>query len=411
MASPDNPGEAEPETLTLLVTDRGDGTLAVRSSPGTEDEFFRFRELIKGIPGRRWNPTEKVWLIPRETDHLEKLWSAFPGSRMVVPPPRKPWPTSSSTSAPASAGPGEGLITPDLRTRYLESLAARHYSPRTRKAYVQWLDRFTVYLAPRLPIHGSESDINAFLTHLAVKEDVSASTQNQALAALLFLFRQLLGRSVGELGEVIRAKKNRRLPVVLDRDEVRAILSHLTGTNLLIAKVLYGTGLRISECLSLRVQDLDFDRHQVVVRGGKGDKDRVTMLPSTLVPLLRDHLTRVRSVHLDDLADGWGRVELPGNLGQKYPNAGTEWSWQWVWPQDRRWANPATLQQGRHHMDESILQRAVREAVIRSGTLKHVSCHTFRHSFATHLLESGYDIRTVQELLGHADLKNTIIVI
>jgi integron integrase len=190
---------------------------------------------------------------------------------------------------------------------------------------------------------------------------------------------------------------------------VRAVLSRLRGESLLAASLLYGTGMRLSECLGLRTQDIDFERHEILIRGGKGAKDRAALLPESLLASLREHLGRVRKIHEQDLAEGWGRVALPGALGMKYPEASAEWAWQWVFPQERRWKDPSTGTQGRHHMDESILQRAVHEAVVGSGISKRASCHTFRHSFATHLLESGYDIRTVQELLGHSDLKTTMI--
>ncbi len=293
--------------------------------------------------------------------------------------------------------------------RLKEALDSLHYSPRTKEAYVHWVRRFLALHPEGLPTIMAEGAINSFLTRLAVKENVSASTQNQALAALLFLYRSVLGRPVGDLGGVIRAKKPVRLPVVMSRDEVRAVLAHLTGDIWLAAKLMYGTGLRLSECLGLRVQDIDFDRNEVMVRSGKGAKDRSTMLPEALKAPLREHLRVVKRIYDRDLADGFGRVSLPDALLLKYPNAGSEWPWQWVFPQERRWRNPETGAQGRHHMDESILQRAVHEAVLKAGIAKRVSCHTFRHSFATHLIENGYDIRTVQELLGHSDVKTTQI--
>ena len=267
-----------------------------------------------------------------------------------------------------------------------EALRSRHYSPRTEQAYCMWVKRFILFHDVRHPAEMGEREINAFLTHLAVKEKVSASTQNQALAALLFLYRNVIGREVGELGEVVRARRRRRLPVVMSRKEVKAVLANLTGDKWLMASLMYGAGLRLMECLRLRVQDLDFARSEIVVR-------------------------KVRAVHRQDLADGWGRVPLPGALGRKYPNASSDWRWQWVFPQAGRWINPATKQQGRHHVDPSLVQRAVREAVARAGLAKRVTCHTFRHSFATHLLQAGYDIRTVQELLGHSDVKTTMVYI
>ena len=254
-----------------------------------------------------------------------------------------------------------------------------------------------------------EPEINAFLTHLAVKEKVSASTQNQALSSLLFLYRHVLGREVGDLGDVIRARKPSRLPVVMTREEVKAVLANLSGDKWLMASLMYGAGLRLMECLRLRVQDLDFSRNEILVRDGKGAKDRITMLPKSLKMPLQEHLKQVKTIHERDLTEGWGRVLLPGALDRKYPNAPKEWRWQWVFPQENRWKNTKTSEEGRHHVHETILQRAVHEAVRKSGVIKHVGCHTFRHSFATHLLEAGYDIRTIQELLGHKDVSTTMI--
>ncbi|SIQ02019.1 integron integrase [Alkalispirochaeta americana] len=251
--------------------------------------------------------------------------------------------------------------------------------------------------------------MNAFLTHLAVQKKVSASTQNQALSALLFFFRHVLEREIGDLGSVVRAQKPQRLPIVMSKSEVKTVLAMLSGDMWLLAALMYGTGLRLAESIGLRVQDIDMARREILVRNGKGAKDRVTMLPESLISPLNKQIARVETLHNQDLADGWGRVALPEALKRKYPRADQEIYWQWVFPQRRRWRNSATGEEGRHHLDPSLVQRAVKQAVIASGLKKRISCHTFRHSFATHLLENGYDIRTVQELLGHSDVKTTMI--
>jgi integron integrase len=252
-------------------------------------------------------------------------------------------------------------------------------------------------------------EVNEFLTSLAVEEKVSASTQNQALAAVLFLYRHVLGVEMGDLGDVVRARKSHHVPIVMTRAEARAVLASMGGETRLMASLLYGSGLRLSECLCLRVQDLDLEGGEIIVFNGKGNKDRVTVLPEGLKDPLRAHLGNVRAIHQQDLKDGWGRVQVPEALQRKYPNAAADWRWQWVFPQRYRWKNVETGEQGRHHMDESILQRAVKDAARAAGIPKRVGCHTFRHSFATHLLESGYDIRTIQELLGHKSVNTTMI--
>lgn len=299
-----------------------------------------------------------------------------------------------------------------LLTQMRAELRARHYSPRTERAYCMWVRRYVRFHGLRHPAEMAEPEINAFVTHLAVREHVSASTQTQALSALLFLYRHVLHRQVGELHDLVRARKPPHLPVVLSRDEVVAVLHELDREDRqtwLIASLLYGGGLRLSECLRLRVLDLDLARGQLIVRSGKGDKDRATTLPQALVPDLREQLRRAHLVHQRDLADGWGAVELPAALERKYPRAPWEWRWQWVFPQQRRWTDARTGRQGRHHVHPTVVQRAVRDSVRRAGIPKHATCHTLRHSFATHLLESGHDIRTIQELLGHKDVGTTMI--
>jgi integron integrase len=255
-----------------------------------------------------------------------------------------------------------------------------------------WTRRFVQFHGMRHPAELAEPEVNAFLTHLAEVRKVSASTQNQALSAILFLYGKVIGRGLGDLGPLVRARRPSRLPVVLTRTEVRAVLRHLEGDVGLVAQLLYGAGLRLPECLRLRVQNVDLGGRTIHLRDGKGRKDRRTMVPAALVEPTRIHLDRVRSLHERDLGEGWGKVWLPDALARKYPGAPTDWRWQWVFPQRRRWKNRATGEQGRHHLDPSVVQRAVKRAVDRSGVPKAASCHTFRHSFATHLLESGYDI-------------------
>lgn len=295
-----------------------------------------------------------------------------------------------------------------LIQRYREELQVRHYARRTVTTYEQWLRRFLRFHGLRHPRQMGSAEVNAFLSHLAVDLQVSPSTQNQALAALLFLYRELLDRDL-ELEGVVRARTRRRLPVVLTRQEVRAVLQRLDGVEALVAELLYGSGLRLMEALRLRVHDLDLSRQELTVRDGKGGKDRRTLLPLRVAEQLRFHLAEVRTIHQRDLADGWGRVQLPHALARKYPNAPVEWGWQWAFPQHSRWCNPATGEQGRHHLDPSLIQKAVRQAVLAAGISKPATCHSLRHSFATHLLERGQDIRTIQELLGHSDLKTTMI--
>ncbi|MFT5461063.1 MAG: integron integrase [Myxococcota bacterium] len=289
------------------------------------------------------------------------------------------------------------------------AIRVRQYSPRTEEAYVSWIRRFILYHGKRHPREMGHAECTAFLSHLATDRQVAASTQNQALAALLFLYRHVLGAELPWLNDLVRPKKRKRLPVVLTRDEVARVIGKLSGTRRLQASLLYGSGVRLLECLSLRVKDVDMARHTLLVRAGKGDKDRRTILPATLVAPLRAHLRQVRRQHVADQAKGAGWVELPGALRRKYPNAGQEWPWQWVFPATRLYHHRETGQRRRHHLHETVLQRAVRQAVLRADIGKRASCHTFRHSFATHLVENGYDIRTVQELLGHNSVETTMI--
>jgi integron integrase len=296
-----------------------------------------------------------------------------------------------------------------LLDRVRHALQARHGSRRTEKAYVAWIRRYILFHGKRHPADMGAAEITQFLTSLAVEGNVAASTQNQALSALLFLYRHVLEQELPWLEGVVRAKRGERLPVVLSRDEVRAILRELQGPPRLMAILLYGAGLRLLECARLRVKDVDFAANQIVVRAGKGDRDRMTMLPVAVKADLARHLEFVKAQHATDLQRGAGWVELPWALARKYPNAGREWAWEWVFPATRIYVDRVTGQRRRHHLHESVLQRAVRDGVRRAGVAKRATCHTFRHSFATHLLEDGHDIRTVQELLGHRDVSTTMI--
>jgi integron integrase len=288
-------------------------------------------------------------------------------------------------------------------------LRVRHRSRRTEEAYVLWIRRFIVFHGTRHPRDLGAADVASFLSALAVRDQVSASTQNQALCAILFLYDHVLATPLGQVPEIARAAVRPRLPVVLTREEVRALLRKMDGTPRLVARLLYGSGLRLLEALALRVKDIDVARHQIIVRSGKGDKDRVTSLPLSARSDLDAHLERVRALHARDLAAGLGRVVLPDALARKYPNASREWAWQFVFPaaricRDERWGPPT-----RYHLHESVIQRAIKDALLSAGLNKRASAHTLRHSFATHLLEDGYDIRTVQQLLGHADVSTTMI--
>ena len=297
---------------------------------------------------------------------------------------------------------------PRLLDRVRAALRARHYSYRTEQAYVGWIRRFILFHGKRHPKDMGDVEINTFLSHLATEGHVAASTQNQALAALLFLYQDVLRMRVPWLECLVRARKPERLPVVLSRDEVRAVLARLDGTPRLVAELLYGTGMRLLEGLRVRVQDLDFGLNQILVRDGKGGKDRRTMLPAALREPLDRHLEEVRKAYEADAADGVG-VTLPGGLARKYPNAPREWPWWYVFPATSRGRDRETGAPFRHHLHESVVQRAMRDVVKVSGIPKRATSHTLRHSFATHLLEDGYDIRTIQELLGHSDVATTMI--
>lgn len=298
---------------------------------------------------------------------------------------------------------------PRLLGQMRERIRLKHYSIRTERVYCEWVKRFIRFHQYRHPLDMGAPEIEAFLTELAVKRNVSASTQNQALSALLFLYKEVLVVDLPWLADVVRAKKPQRLPVVLTIEEVRSILALLEGGPWLVCSLLYGTGMRLMEVLRLRIKDVDFTRHEILIRDGKGMKDRITMLPRSMVQPLRQHLAVVQAVHRAELEQARGDVWLPFALARKYPKAPWEWGWQYVFPAAGLSVDPRSGAVRRHHLDEKRIQRAFKRAVIESGIIKPATPHTLRHSFATHLLEAGQDIRTVQELLGHTDVKTTMI--
>jgi integron integrase len=311
-------------------------------------------------------------------------------------PPTAPW-------LPPAGGP------PRLLDRVREAIRARHYSLRTEEAYVAWIRRFILFHGKRHPLEMGEMEINAFVSALAVEGHVSASTQTQALSAVLFLYRHVLRKELPRLDAIIRAKRSERLPTVLTRPEVRSILGRMHGTPKLVATILYGTGVRLLESLRLRVKDLEFGNNRILVRDAKGHRDRVVPFPAVVRAALPNWLSRVRRIHTADVEQGFGSVFMPDAIARKYPGADREWGWQYVFPAEHLSLDPRTRIQRRHHLHESVIQRAVRQATNDLGISRRIGCHTFRHSFATHLLEEGYDIRTIQELLGHRHVKTTMI--
>lgn len=298
---------------------------------------------------------------------------------------------------------------PKLLDQVRDRIRRKHYSLRTESAYIHWIKRFIYFHGKRHPRELGASEVERFLTHLAVAGRVSASTQNQAMSALLFLYKEVLGQTLPWLDNVESARRPKRLPVVLTREEVNDLLIRVEGTRGLMLRLIYGTGMRIMECLRLRVKDVDFARGEIIIREGKGSKDRVTMLPASLVEPLTRHLARVKRLHESDLRSGHGDVYLPYALARKYPNAGREWAWQYVFPSSRLAIDPRSGITRRWHAHEANIQRAMRQALREAGINKPATPHTLRHSFATHLLQSGYDIRTVQELLGHNNVSTTMI--
>ncbi|MCR5318939.1 MAG: integron integrase [Treponema sp.] len=382
--------------MTITIRSANDATIAIdfngKFTPGMLNS-------VRSVPGRKYNHQEKIWLIPdtqKAFDTLmENLYKTGEFNYTQI--------ESENSSVIQNNASGNSLELQKLK----EILITRHYSSRTIENYLFWSKKFLH--SHKIAESSVQKQINSFLTNLAVNEHVSASTQNQALAALLFFFRFVRGEEVENLKNLIHAKNKKRAPVVLTKKEISSVITHLQGSRRLAAELLYGTGMRLNELLSLRILDIDFDRAEITIRYGKGGKDRRVMLPKSLVPKLKKHIEEVKKIHEKDLADGWGKVLLPPTIMNRSPDCAKEFRWQWLFPQKNRWKNDKTGEEGRHHIDESILQKAVKKAVCDAGIIKNASCHTFRHSFATHLLENGYDIRTVQELLGHSDVRTTMI--
>ncbi len=300
---------------------------------------------------------------------------------------------------------GQSVLLAQVR----DLIQRKHYSIRTEQCYLQWIKRFILFHNKKHPDNMGAAEVEQFLTYLAVKLEVAASTQNQALNAIVFLYKQVLEKELGKMANIARAKRPQRLPTVFSKEEMMRLLPHLNGLGELPNKLIYGTGMRIMECLRLRVQDIDFDRKQIAVRQGKGGKDRVTVLPPSLIPALKTRLESGYHLHRQDLANGHGEVYLPYALQRKFPHAAREWGWQYVFYSHKTSTDPRTHKTRRHHLDESTLNKGLKAAKTKAGIHKYASCHALRHSFATHLLEDGYDIRTVQDLLGHKDLKTTMI--
>ena len=396
--------------------------LSVRFKAEGED-FSKILQSIKKVPNRAWKPSGYFWIIPADRNSCDILLnnlynegicradSGFIFKNCEPNDSNKPHDIEPfNTEIIGERNNNTATDIQCILNKLEEVITAKHYSKRTMEAYSYWISRFVSENKDKNLKTLSDKEINAFVSRLAVKEKAAASSQNQALAAILFLYKNILGLPIKTPENIVRAKKPKKLPAVMSREETAKIFSLLPENDYgLLIRLLYGTGMRLMEALRLRVQDIDFSANEITVHCGKGAKDRKTVLPVSLKFPLQKHLENVRCIHEADCKEGFGSVPLPFALAKKYPNAGKTWAWQWVFPQARRWRNKETGEQGRHHIDPSVIQRTLHEAVLRSGIPKPIGCHTFRHSFATHLLEAGYDIRTIQELLGHSDVKTTMV--
>ena len=389
--------QGELDVMDVLIKSYDENFLRVSFTSGFDSKVL---DSVRKIPNRRYDNQQKEWIIPSTQQNINCLLENLYNLKLFNVEDEL-----DATERNSQEKKFESKIENDINL-LCKALQTRHYSKNTIVAYKKWVREFLVK-------YGAQDDkfkmVNSFLSNLASNQKVSPSTQNQALAALLFYFRFVKNIDRLDLENIIRAKSKRRVPVVFSREEVKTIIGLLTGQKQLCVELLYGTGMRLNEVLSLRVLDVDFERNEITIRNGKGGKDRRVMLASSLKAKLKKHIENVKALHEKDLADGFGKVKLPTALEKRNQNASTEFRWQFLFPQKNRFINKETGEQGRWHLDESLLQRAVKNAILEAGINKNASCHTFRHSFATHLLEQGYEIRTVQELLGHSDVKTTQI--
>ena len=394
--------------MTVTIKPQQNSKIAVFLSKGFTEPVLN---AVRNTPERKWNSEQKTWFIPNTQKHLDLLLNNLYNTGLFNSENKEehkaPLQSKIEINSQQNINNTETYFKKEIE-QVKTILITKHYSPRTIESYTKWIKSFLSIYKNQFE-NLSQKHINDYLSNLAVKYHVSPSTQNQAMSALLFYFRYIKHEDLTNLSEVIHAKKKERIPVVFSRDEVLKVIEKLDGSKKLIAKLLYGTGMRLNEALSLRILDIDFDRNEIIIRHGKGDKDRHIMLPQKLITEIKNHIEAVRKLHQKDLHEGWGAVSMPGALSSKYPAGCKDFKWQWLFPQKNRWKNQTTKEEGRWHLDESLMQRAVKLAVAEAGINKNASCHTFRHSFATHLLESGYDIRTIQELLGHSDVSTTMI--
>lgn len=382
--------------MEIILRSYDNGHFCVGFSGGFD---WKIVNAIRGVNGRFYNEQTRLWVIPDTKECGQQLMKNLFSTGLF---------NYQKQEQKHEINKEEKIDKKNDLKKVINLMETKNYSQNTICNYSKWIEDF-IDKNPTYNEVFTQKRINSYLTTLAVDYHVSPSTQNQALAALLFYFRFAKGENPVMLADVIHAKSKPKIPVVFSRKEVRDVISLLEGQKQLAAKILYGTGIRLHECLSLRILDIDFDRNEIIVRNGKGGKDRRVMLPQVLIPELKEQIRKVAQLHKKDLEEGWGKVELPCQLARKSPQLSSSLMWQWLFPQKNRWKNNQTGMEGRHHMDDSLMQRSVKQAIIEAGINKNASCHTFRHSFATHLLESGYDIRTVQEILGHSDIKTTMV--